>query len=163
MVQRVPSLTIHQHCRRGDQWSPTHPFNRRGAQCAPLRFLLSALNISAPHFLRRSQTYTPALRFAFRQDCWYNKYIPSGRLCGQERSPLWKHLTRAQPCFICPVCLNFMTCMRRFCRFIVRIGSIFTTGAPSARSTAHRLTAYGRADGSSTVTAPHARLSLIHI
>ena len=31
-----------------------------------------------------------------------------------------------------------MTCMRRFCRFIVRIGSIFTTGAPSARSTAHR-------------------------
>ena len=24
-----------------------------------------------------------ALRFAFRQDCWYNKYIPSGRLCGQ--------------------------------------------------------------------------------
>ena len=80
-------------------------------------------------FLRRLQTYTPAFRFAFRQDCWYNKYIPSGRLCGQERSPLWKHLTRAQPCFICPVCLNFMTCMRRFCRFIVRIGSIFTTGA----------------------------------
>ena len=29
MVQRVPSLTIHQHCRRGDQWSPTqrHIFN----------------------------------------------------------------------------------------------------------------------------------------
>ena len=80
-----------------------------------------------------------ALCFAFRQDCWYNKYIPSGRLCGQERSPLWKHLTRARPCFICPVCLNFMTCMRRFSRFYrahreyfydwCAIGSIY--GAPS--------------------------------
>ena len=59
----------------------------------------------------------------------------------KERSPLWKHPLRARPCFICPVCLSFMTCMRRFCRFTVRIGNIFTTGAPSARSTAHRLTA----------------------
>lgn len=49
-----------------------------------------------------------------------------------------------------------------FAAFIVRIRGIFTTGAPSARSTAHRLMLMGGRTGSGNyaVTAPHAVLAL---
>ena len=57
---------------------------------------------------------------------------------------IWHCQEKRSLIVIFPACLNFMNCTVSFCRYFVCTGSIFTTGAPSARSTAHRLTAYGR-------------------